>query len=97
MGNDRLGRGFVDRPVVFVASVQYRHAQRAYAAAQELIVPDRVEPIRSKPLPPAAGKFGERGVGEVGGSYRPAGCPSPDQFEARFLFANDSKRPPHAA
>jgi hypothetical protein len=60
-------------------------------------VPDSLKPIRSKPLPPAAGKFGERAVSEAAGAHRPAGCPSVEQFEARFLFANDSKQPPHAA
>jgi hypothetical protein len=60
-------------------------------------VSDSLKPIRPKPLPPAAGKFGERAASEAGGGYRPAGCPSMDQFEARFLFANDRKQPPHAA
>ncbi|MVO78564.1 hypothetical protein GON01_11560 [Sphingomonas sp. MAH-20] len=60
-------------------------------------MPDVFKPLGSKPLPPAAGKFGERAVSASSGGYRPAGCPSPDQFEARFLFANDPKQPPHAA
>ena len=60
---------------------------------------DAVKPIRSKPLPPAAGRFGEHGVGNGCDpvAYRPAGCPSLEQFETRFLFANDQKHPPHAA
>jgi hypothetical protein len=60
-------------------------------------VPDSVKPISSKPPPPAAGKFGERAVGQAVGAHRPSGCPSLDQFEARFLFANNPKQPPHAA
>lgn len=94
---NRLERSFVAPPVAFVASVQYARALCAYAAAQELIVADPIHPTGSKPLPPAAGKFGERGPAEVSGGYRPAGCPSMDQFEARFLFANDRRQPPHAA
>ena len=60
---------------------------------------DAVKPIRSKPLPPAVGRFGEHGVGGAfePSTYRPTGCPSLEQFEARFLFANEHKHPPHAA
>jgi len=58
-------------------------------------VSDVVKPIHLKPLPPAAGKFGE--FAAHGHVHRPSGCPSLEQFESRFLFANDSKHPPHAA
>lgn len=59
-------------------------------------MPQAFNTIRPKPLPPAAGKFGERSTDEKGGARRPAGCPSIEQFEARFLFANDA-RPHHTA
>lgn len=52
----------------------------------------------SKATPPAAGQFGISPGRELNArSYRPAGCPSLDQFEARFLLANDRADTPRAA
>ena len=77
--------------------MQYAGTARTYLASQEPNpVSDVVKPIRSKPLPPAAGRFGELAADKTGG-HRPSGCPSIDQFETRFLLANDPKRPPRAA
>jgi hypothetical protein len=42
---------------------------------------------KSAPNPPAAGQFGMDKPGVELRSYRPLGCPSLEQFEARFLFA----------
>jgi hypothetical protein len=76
--------------------VQYPSRLPAYAVVQEPDpVSDLVNPNHSKPLPPAAGKFGQ--LIADGRSQRPAGCPSLEQFEARLLFANDQKSPPRAA
>ena len=48
------------------------------------------------PTPPAAGQFGiSQGV-ELR-RYRPQGCPSLEQFEARFRQSNDEHEPPQAA
>ena len=48
------------------------------------------------PTPIAAGQFGiVQGV-ELR-PYRPVGCPSMEQFEARFLLANDRGDKPRAA
>jgi hypothetical protein len=45
---------------------------------------------RDQPKAPAAGQFGiERSAGLELRIYRPAGCPSMEQFEARFQVAND--------
>ncbi|MFD1611371.1 hypothetical protein ACFSCW_06100 [Sphingomonas tabacisoli] len=62
---------------------------------------DVVKPIRSRtvPVPPAAGQFGwmpSAASGEAHGS-RPTGCPSLEQFEARYLYSNDPHHPPRAA
>lgn len=90
-------RTFVEGFVAFVASMQYPGPERTYLPAQEPNpVSHVVKQIRSKPLPPAAGKFGELAADKTGG-HRPSGCPSVDQFEARFLLANDPKHPPRAA
>jgi hypothetical protein len=52
----------------------------------------------NQPLPPAAGKFGiEHSLGLELRIYRPAGCPSMEQFEARFQVANDRDPRPSAA
>lgn len=47
-----------------------------------------------KPSAPAVGQFGiDSGrAGEVR-PYRPTGCPSVEQFEARFGRANDGRSP----
>ena len=56
---------------------------------------DLVKTIRAKPMPPAAGQFGLLPPSEVHAlrAYRPIGCPSLEQFEARLLFAADPDRP----
>lgn len=47
---------------------------------------------------PAAGHFGvATGLTVEPRSYRPSGCPSLEQFEARFRFANDRDDSPRAA
>jgi hypothetical protein len=52
----------------------------------------------NQPLPPAAGQFGiERSAALELRIYRPAGCPSMEQFEARFQVANDRVLRPGAA
>lgn len=56
------------------------------------------EPIKTirkhpAPLPPAAGQFGLGPHGRLiePHGYHPAECPSLEQFEARFLIANDPR------
>jgi hypothetical protein len=52
----------------------------------------------AKPLAPAAGRFGiDAGRGDEMRAYRPAGCPSMEQFAARFRLANDRDGSPRAA
>lgn len=47
---------------------------------------------------PAAGQFGIAGAPAPElRAYRPAGCPSLEQFEARFLLASDRDDRPRAA
>ena len=50
-----------------------------------------------KPAAPAAGQFGIEAGRPESRPYRPAGCPSPEQFEARFSLANDRADSPRAA
>ena len=56
-------------------------------------------PIR--PLPPAAGQFGERSLadrlGAMAHAHRPAGCPSVDQFERRMAATNSGRGPDRIA
>ena len=49
---------------------------------------DFAKTIPAKPTPPAAGQFGLRPPSEIYPlkAYRPIGCPSLDQFEARLMF-----------
>jgi hypothetical protein len=55
-------------------------------------------PRPDKSQAPAAGRFGiVAGQDCAPRSYRPAGCPSLEQFEARFLLADAKARPPRAA
>ena len=60
---------------------------------------DIVKPIRTKPSPPAAGRFGLLPPADrlELRAYTPSGCPSLEQFEARFLFGGESRTPPKAA
>ena len=57
---------------------------------------DVLKSIRTTPapLPPAAGQFGYRPHGSAVelNAFRPNGCPSPDQFEAHFLAAEQTVR-----
>jgi hypothetical protein len=51
-----------------------------------------------KECPPAAGQFGiAAGASFDVRSYRPAGCPSVEQFAARFCVTNDGDKPSRAA
>ncbi len=51
-----------------------------------------------KGRPPAAGQFGiAAGATTDMRGYLPTGCPSVEQFEARFILANDRHQPPRAA
>ena len=54
-------------------------------------------PTTDKPSPPAAGKFGLDRNGVELPAYHPTGCPSLEQFEARYLFASDTSGPLSAA
>lgn len=45
----------------------------------------------NKPQAPAAGRFGIEPGGVELRAYRPLGCPSLEQFEARFLLADERK------
>ena len=92
-----LDRSFVAASVAFVASVQYVRRKCAYLTIGSRTVSDVVKPNHPKPLAPAVGKFGEFSKDDGGEGRRPTGCPSLEQFETRFLFANDQKHPPHAA
>lgn len=88
----------VERQVVFVASVQDDSAKRTYWAAQGAeSVSDAVKPIRPRtaPLPLAAGQFGWKEWDGLPGD-RPSGCPSLEQFEARFAFMPMPAHPPKA-
>jgi hypothetical protein len=62
-------------------------------------VSDFIQARRSKLPPPAAGQFGLGPCAERVElrAYRPAGCPTLEQFEARFTIANDPHHPPRAA
>lgn len=51
-----------------------------------------------KAIAPAAGQFGiAAGRGPELRAYRPSGCPSLEQFEARYRLANDRNDTPRAA
>ncbi|HEV2568373.1 hypothetical protein [Sphingomonas sp.] len=53
---------------------------------------------RTNPTAPAAGRFGiARSDGLELRIYRPVGCPSVEQFAARFHVANDRGNRPSAA
>ncbi len=85
---------FVDPSVGFVASVQYQGVRRAYGLLPGASTVSKTSILHPKPSPiaPAAGKFGiDKQSFDRPGGYQPAGCPSLEQFEDRFLFAGPPK------
>lgn len=84
-------RRLVDRRGAFVASVQDDPGAEAYLRRHQgaNIVSAAVTGKEGRTEPPAAGRFG---IPAAGGAeprtYRPAGCPSPEQFEERFRLAD---------